>query len=90
MLLLLNFLICRLQSPLACISSYKLTHFYHILPIVTHTHTHTGTENPAEDEDRIKVAVDKTGGSYCITQRWIHKFDVIQGAKGKKNTSEVR
>ena len=46
----------------------------------------TGTENPAEDEDRIKVGVDKTGGSYCITQRWIHKFDVIQGAKGKNST----
>lgn len=46
----------------------------------------TGTENPAEDDDRIKVAVDKAGGSYCITQRWIHKFDVIQGAKGKKST----
>lgn len=42
-----------------------------------------GTENPAEDEDRIKVAVDKNGGSYCITQRWIHKFDVIHGAKGE-------
>lgn len=48
-----------------------------------------GTENPAEDDDRIKVAVDKAGGSYCITQRWIHKFDVIQGAKGKKISDTI-
>ena len=42
-----------------------------------------GTENPADDEDRTNVAVDKTGGSYCITQRWIHKIDVIQNTRGR-------
>ena len=46
------------------------------------THS-TGTENPAEEEDRINVAVsDKCGGSYCITQRWIHKHDILAASKG--------
>ncbi|CAI8021453.1 Dye-decolorizing peroxidase YfeX [Geodia barretti] len=46
-----------------------------------------GTENPAEEDDRVRVAVsDKCGGSYCITQRWIHKHDVI--ASGEDRTLE--
>jgi len=37
-----------------------------------------GTENPADDDSRFKVAVEKTtGGSYCITQRWIHDMNYI-------------
>ena len=44
-----------------------------------------GTENPAEEDDRVRVAVsDKCGGSYCITQKWIHKHDVISSSKGQK------
>jgi putative iron-dependent peroxidase len=43
-----------------------------------------GTENPAEEDDRVRVAVsDKCGGSYCITQRWIHKHDVIASSKDR-------
>ena len=42
-----------------------------------------GTENPAEEEDRVRVAVsDQCGGSYCITQRWIHRHDVLSTSKG--------
>ena len=41
-----------------------------------------GTENPAAEEDRQAVAVDDHGGSYVITQRWIHQFDVIKKASG--------
>ncbi|EDV28861.1 uncharacterized protein TRIADDRAFT_20245, partial [Trichoplax adhaerens] len=41
-----------------------------------------GTENPADDESRTEVAINKeTGGSYLITQRWIHKFNVINNTK---------
>jgi Dyp-type peroxidase family len=41
-----------------------------------------GTENPAEEEDREHVAVsNKCGGSYCITQRWIHKHNVLAASK---------
>lgn len=50
-----------------------------------------GTENPAEDEDRKHVAVsNKCGGSYCITQKWIHKHDVIAGNKGKTSSMVTR
>ena len=43
----------------------------------------TGTENPAAEEDRLRAAVNsKCGGSYCVTQRWIHQHDVIQNTKG--------
>lgn len=41
-----------------------------------------GTENPADDELRQTVAVEReTGGSYVITQKWIHKMDVIATEK---------
>lgn len=37
-----------------------------------------GTENRADDDERKEVAVDtETGGSYAITQKWIHNLDVI-------------
>jgi putative iron-dependent peroxidase len=43
-----------------------------------------GTENPADEEDRVSVAVsDKCGGSYCITQRWIHKHDILTASKDR-------
>ena len=41
-----------------------------------------GTENPADEDDRKAVAVDKQGGSYVITQRWIHNLDVIKTTQG--------
>jgi len=48
-----------------------------------------GTENPAADDDRERVAVEKsTGGSYCITQKWIHDMDVIHGGKVADKTME--
>jgi len=41
-----------------------------------------GTENAADDDDRKDIAVEKaTGGSYVITQKWIHKMDVISTEK---------
>ncbi|XP_046344383.2 dye-decolorizing peroxidase YfeX-like [Haliotis rufescens] len=43
-----------------------------------------GTENPADDDSRQSVAVEKeTGGSYVITQKWLHKLDVIHTEKDK-------
>uniref|UniRef100_A0A5K3F798 Dyp-type peroxidase n=1 Tax=Mesocestoides corti TaxID=53468 RepID=A0A5K3F798_MESCO len=37
-----------------------------------------GTENPADEDERIEVAVSsKTGGSYVLTQRWIHDLRKI-------------
>ncbi|CAL1539657.1 unnamed protein product [Lymnaea stagnalis] len=43
-----------------------------------------GTENRADDEGRQQVAVEKeTGGSYVITQKWIHDFNVINNEKPK-------
>lgn len=37
-----------------------------------------GTENPADEDDRQAVAVEvETGGSYVITQKWIHRLDFI-------------
>ncbi|XP_033756755.1 dye-decolorizing peroxidase YfeX-like [Pecten maximus] len=43
-----------------------------------------GTENPADDESRQNVAVEpSTGGSYVITQKWIHNFNVIDSEKDK-------
>jgi len=41
-----------------------------------------GTENAADDDDRREIAVEKeTGGSYVITQVWVHKLDVINSEK---------
>ncbi|CAG5122497.1 unnamed protein product [Candidula unifasciata] len=43
-----------------------------------------GTENRADDEGRQEVAVEKeTGGSYVITQKWIHDLDLINTEKPK-------
>ncbi|KAK0052740.1 deferrochelatase/peroxidase YfeX [Biomphalaria pfeifferi] len=43
-----------------------------------------GTENRADDEGRQLIAVEKeTGGSYVITQKWIHNFNVINTEKTK-------
>jgi len=43
-----------------------------------------GTENPADDDSRQKVAVEKdTGGSYVITQKWIHDLKLISSEKDK-------
>ncbi|XP_045188585.2 dye-decolorizing peroxidase YfeX-like [Mercenaria mercenaria] len=43
-----------------------------------------GTENAADDESREKIAVEKeTGGSYVITQKWIHDMKVIGSEKDK-------
>ncbi|XP_062521944.1 dye-decolorizing peroxidase YfeX-like [Corticium candelabrum] len=41
-----------------------------------------GTENPADEDDRKAVAVDHNGGSYVITQRWIHNLDLIKNTQG--------
>lgn len=41
-----------------------------------------GTENPADDDDRHKNAVEPaSGGSYVITQKWIHDLKLIAEAK---------
>ncbi|XP_005098845.1 dye-decolorizing peroxidase YfeX [Aplysia californica] len=49
-----------------------------------------GTENRADDEGRQEVAVEKeTGGSYVITQKWIHNLDVISTEKTKTLESWV-
>jgi len=41
-----------------------------------------GTENAADEETRFQVAVNKdTGGSFCITQRWIHNMDLFNESK---------
>uniref|UniRef100_A0A0V0J6E0 Putative deferrochelatase/peroxidase YfeX n=1 Tax=Schistocephalus solidus TaxID=70667 RepID=A0A0V0J6E0_SCHSO len=38
-----------------------------------------GTENPADPDERREVAVSKaTGGSYVVTQRWLHDFNTIK------------
>ncbi|GFO03008.1 Dyp-type peroxidase yfex-like protein [Plakobranchus ocellatus] len=43
-----------------------------------------GTENRADDEGRQEVAVEKeTGGSYVITQKWIHDLNLINTEKPK-------
>ncbi|XP_002732972.1 dye-decolorizing peroxidase YfeX-like [Saccoglossus kowalevskii] len=43
-----------------------------------------GTENPADDESRYNVAVDKeSGGSYLITQKWVHNHEPIRIEKNK-------
>lgn len=43
-----------------------------------------GTENPADEEHRQNVAVEKeTGGSYVITQKWIHDLKLINTEKEK-------
>ncbi|VDN16776.1 unnamed protein product [Dibothriocephalus latus] len=42
-----------------------------------------GTENPADPDERHEVAVSKaTGGSYVVTQRWLHNFNVITKQPG--------
>ncbi|BFZ01869.1 hypothetical protein BsWGS_04908 [Bradybaena similaris] len=49
-----------------------------------------GTENRADDEGRQEVAVEKeTGGSYVITQKWIHDLDLINTEKTKTMESWV-
>ncbi|KAK3791326.1 hypothetical protein RRG08_012512 [Elysia crispata] len=49
-----------------------------------------GTENRADDEGRQEVAVEKeTGGSYVITQKWIHNLDLINTEKNKTLESWV-
>jgi len=49
-----------------------------------------GTENRADDEGREEVAVEKdTGGSYVITQKWIHNMNVIDSEKDKTLESWV-
>lgn len=41
-----------------------------------------GTENAADEDERQEIAVEKeTGGSYVITQLWVHKMDVINKEK---------
>ncbi|XP_067935810.1 dye-decolorizing peroxidase YfeX-like [Watersipora subatra] len=43
-----------------------------------------GTENPADDESRENVAVEKgTGGSYVITQKWIHDHKFLASTPTK-------
>lgn len=43
-----------------------------------------GTENAAAEDDRREIAVEKaTGGSYVITQKWIHDLNVINSEKDK-------
>ncbi|VDM05177.1 unnamed protein product [Schistocephalus solidus] len=42
-----------------------------------------GTENPADPDERREVAVSKaTGGSYVVTQRWLHDFNTIKKQLG--------
>uniref|UniRef100_K1RBF6 Uncharacterized protein yfeX n=1 Tax=Magallana gigas TaxID=29159 RepID=K1RBF6_MAGGI len=49
-----------------------------------------GTENAADEESRQNIAVDKeTGGSYVITQKWIHDLQVIDKEKDKTLESWV-
>lgn len=40
-----------------------------------------GTENAADEESRKKIAVAPGGGSYVITQRWIHDLNKIRDSK---------
>jgi Dyp-type peroxidase family len=41
-----------------------------------------GTENAADEDTRFQVAVNKnTGGSFCITQRWIHDLSMFNDTK---------
>lgn len=43
-----------------------------------------GTENKADEESRQNIAVEKeTGGSYVITQKWIHDMKLINTEKEK-------
>ncbi|KAH9492942.1 hypothetical protein Btru_023895 [Bulinus truncatus] len=49
-----------------------------------------GTENRADDEGRELIAVEKeTGGSYVITQKWIHNLNLINNEKTKTLESWV-
>lgn len=49
-----------------------------------------GTENPADDEERAEVAVENgTGGSYVITQRWVHNLNKIKRSKDAELESFV-
>lgn len=46
-----------------------------------------GTENPADDDERFEEAVENgSGGSYVITQKWIHNLEYI--AQEKDNAKE--
>jgi len=41
-----------------------------------------GTENAADDDTRFEIAVNKdTGGSFAITQRWIHNLQMFTDTK---------
>jgi putative iron-dependent peroxidase len=42
-----------------------------------------GTENPADEEHRAQVGLNTKGGSYLVTQKWIHDFDCIHNTKDK-------
>ncbi|KAL4232384.1 hypothetical protein ACF0H5_009952 [Mactra antiquata] len=43
-----------------------------------------GTENAADEDSRQNIAVQKeTGGSYVITQKWIHNMQVINSEKDR-------
>lgn len=43
-----------------------------------------GTENAADDDSRKRIAVEPdTGGSYVITQKWIHDLKLINTEKDK-------
>ena len=66
------------------------SHDHHVTLRESHVIPCAGTENPAEEDDRVRVAVnDKCGGSYCITQRWIHKHDVIASGEGEKSLTSL-
>jgi len=44
-----------------------------------------GTENPADDEHRRAVATEpQTGGSYVITQKWIHDLPYLGKARDRE------
>ena len=66
------------------------SHDHHVTLRESHVISCAGTENPAEEDDRVRVAVnDKCGGSYCITQRWIHKHDVIASGEGENSLTSL-
>ena len=37
-----------------------------------------GTANLAGDDERLHDCVNQRGGSFVITQRWVHKFDALK------------
>lgn len=48
-----------------------------------------GTENAADEDSRKKIAVGPAGGSYVITQRWIHDLGKIRASKDSELESYV-